>query len=276
MTATANPFTDSDLTGALYSSPGRLARRTQALHAARVSGRHAGQVIAELACQAVPPGQVVVAADVGCGRGTTTRLLAERLPAARIVPVDRSAAMLTTTRSRSPRVVPVCADFHRLPFRDGACGLIVAAFCLYHSACPWVVASEFARCLRPRGTVIAAVKSAGSYRELDQVVAASGLDLDALSRPSLYQAVHGGNVAAILGARLTVRRVFSDTHVFRFPTLADAAEYLATSPKYQLPVPVRGDPTALAAALRQRLPDGPVTATSVVTYVTATREADVS
>ncbi len=47
---------------------------------------------------------------------------------------------------------------------------------------------EITRCLRPGGTAILATKSADSYRELDQLVAASGLDPAALSRPGLYQA----------------------------------------------------------------------------------------
>ena len=58
---------------------------------------------------------------------------------------------------------------------------------------------------------------------------------------------------------------------FTFPALADVAGYLATSPKYDLPPGLTGHPAALAAALRQRLPDEPVTATSVVTYLSAIR-----
>lgn len=239
MTVAANPFTDPDQVTALYCSPTRLAQRTGALHAARTRGRHAGQVIADLAYSAVPSGRTVVVVDVGCGRGTVTRLLAERLHVARVVPVDRSAAMLTATRGRLgaslPRVVPVRADFHQLPFRDGGCDVIVAAFCLYHSGRPSRVVEEFARCLQPGGAVIAAVKSADSYRELDQLVAASGLDPGALSRPSLYQAVHSGNLAALPAVRLTVEQVINDTHVFAFPGLAEAAGYLATSPKYGCP-----------------------------------------
>jgi SAM-dependent methyltransferase len=278
-TTTANPFTDPDLVnGTLYASADRLASRTTALHRARVSGRHAGLVIADLAEAALQPGAPALIADLGCGRGTTTQLLTAHLPAATVVTLDLSHAMLTTAREKlaaAPgRSSPVRADFHHLPFRDSACDMIVAAFCLYHSPHPQHAAGEIARCLRPDGTAVIAVKSRDSYRELDQLIAASGLDTDALSRPSLYQSAHTTNIADIIAGSLTVGQIIHDTHRFTFPDLAAAAQYLITSPKYRLPGTVRGGTEALAIELRRRLPDRPVTTTSVVTYVIATRRGD--
>ena len=116
----------------LYASADRIAQRTGVLLRARVTGRHAGDVIADLAQQAVGTNDVLVA-DLGCGRGTTTRMLAGRLPAARVAAVDLSAALLAASKRRlagSPRAGAVRADFHRLPFPGGSCGLVVAAFCL--------------------------------------------------------------------------------------------------------------------------------------------------
>jgi hypothetical protein len=50
----ANPFTDpAEIRGPLYATAGRLASRTSALHRAHVSGRHAADVIADLAADAV-------------------------------------------------------------------------------------------------------------------------------------------------------------------------------------------------------------------------------
>jgi SAM-dependent methyltransferase len=97
-------------------------------------------------------------------------MLGRRFPDARIAAVDLSAALLTAAR---------------LPLADRACDLIVAAFCLYHSPEPASVIAEIARCLTRDGTAVIAVKSADSYRELDRLVAASGLDPAAESRPSL-------------------------------------------------------------------------------------------
>ncbi len=196
----------------LYASADRIAQRTGALLRARVTGRHAGDVIADLAQQALGTNDVLVA-DLGCGRGTTTRMLAARLPAARVVAVDLSAALLAASKRRLagfPRAGTVRADFHRLPFPDDSCGLVVVAFCLYHSSSPDSVIREITRCLLLGGTAIFAVKSADSYAELDQLVADSGLDPTAVSHPSLYQAAHSGNITE-LAASLTIRHVTHET-----------------------------------------------------------------
>jgi ubiquinone/menaquinone biosynthesis C-methylase UbiE len=279
MSTPASPFTDqARVRGPLYATAGRLARRTRALHRARVSGRHAGQVIADLAAEAVPrAGQSTRVADVGCGRGTTTRMLARRLPAAAVVGVDLAPALLAAARIRLPaesRAALACADFHHLPLADGSCDVVIAAFCLYHSPDPGRVISEISRCLRYGGTAILVTKSADSYRELDQLMAASGLDPHALHRPSLYQAAHSGNLPALVSSRLRVERLIHHAHRFAFADAAHAAEYLATSPKYRLPAGATADPSALAAVIRERLPDRQVTATSTVTYLVATRHAD--
>jgi len=278
MRSTASPFTDpAQVRGPLYATATRIASRTSALHRARVAGRHAAEVILELAAEADPEPAVI--ADIGCGRGTTTLALAKRFPAARIAAVDLSASLLTVTRDRlsgSPASAAVRADFHRIPLADESCSLMVAAFCLYHSATPASAVAEIARCLTRDGTAIIAVKSADSYRELDRLMAASGLDPAGESRPSLYQAAHSGNITALATTMLNVRQVIHETHRFTFPTLTDAAEYLATSPKYDLPPARAGSPDTLAAALRERLPDGPVQVTSIVTYLVAGPKAGAS
>lgn len=271
MRTARSPFTDpAQVQDALYVTPDRIGRRTSALHRARVSGRHAAEVIADLAVEASGTATGVIA-DVGCGRGTSTAVLAARLPQARIIAIDLSSALVATAKSRLPdgsRAGAARADFHHLPFRDEACNLAVAAFCLYHSTTPQRVIAEMARCLAPGGTAILAVKSASSYRELDELIAASGLDSAAPGRPSLYEAAHTGNIEDLAVSSLGACTVTHDTHVFTFPGLAEAAEYLATSPKYVLPLGLAEDHVALAGALRQRLPDQPVTTTSVVTYLT--------
>jgi SAM-dependent methyltransferase len=270
----ANPFTDpGQVRGALYASADRMARRTSALHRARVSGRHAAAVLCDLAEQA-PGTETGLIADLGCGRGTITRMLAERLPMARVLGTDLSAALLMAARQRlagTGRAALIRTDFHRLPFPHDSCNLVIAAFCLYHARSPTSVIAEIARCLVPGGTAIIAVKSADSYQELDQLMAKSGLDPRAESRPSLYQAAHSGNIESLASASLDVRQVTHETHQFLFPALTDAADYLSTSPKYDLPPGLAADPAALAAALRQRMVDEPVTATSIVTYLTAVR-----
>ena len=287
-----NPFLDQRLVrDSLYADAGRVAQRSSALHRAKTHGRYTPDLIAELAAaqlaarpakptRTVPgtaaEGGAALVADVGCGRGSTTLALAEALPTATILAVDLSSALLPEAAmrlraaERHPRLV--CADFHKLPLADASCDLLVAAFCLYHAPEPTSVIAEFARCLDTRGATILVTKSRDSYEELDLLVAAAGLDPAAATRPSLYETAHSANLSALAATALTVEQVIHEQHRFRFQGLDHVAEYLATSPKYDLPIELAGNSTALVAALRAVVPDRPLTLTSTVTLVVASRE----
>ena len=167
-------------------------------------------------------------------------MLAQRIPGA-APPARPVAALLAAARERQPEALAVRfvrADFCRLPLASQSCHVVVAAFCLYHCAAPGQVIGEIGRCLRPGGTAILVTKSADSYRELDLLVTAADLDPGALSAGPVR---HGAQrqPAALASAHLRVQRVMHHAHRFTFTSLADAAEYLATSPKYQLPAAVR-------------------------------------
>ncbi|MGH3977429.1 MAG: class I SAM-dependent methyltransferase [Pseudonocardiaceae bacterium] len=210
-----------------------------------------------------------------CGRGTTSLAVGERLNPISLTLLDVSTALLAAARERL-RASPVQAnyvnaDFHDIPLRDGACQLAIAAFCLYHSPRPGTALGEIARCPAAGGIAILVTKSVDSYRELDQLVAASRLDPHADTRPSLYATAHSGNLAGLARGSLTVERVLHEQHRFQFEEFTHLAEYLATSPKYALPERVRGRPAELVTALRRRLPEEQVTATSTVTYVVAVK-----
>lgn len=274
MKRSLNPFLAPSL-APLYGDASRLVSRTSALGRAKVSGRPVPDTIARLAVEhAHPEFPLRTVADVGCGRGTSSRVLAERLSPQRLTAIDASGAMLAAARERV--VAPpgteaefVQADFHRLPLATGTCDLVVAAFCLYHSPQPGQVIAEFARVLHPQGVAVLVTKSADSYSELDVLVASAGLDPETPYRESLYAAAHSGNMAAIAASGLEVLHVEHEDHRFRFADLAHVAAYLATNPKYHCAPGLRGNPTAIAQALRARLPEAPVTASSVVTYVVA-------
>ncbi|MGH3801081.1 MAG: class I SAM-dependent methyltransferase [Pseudonocardiaceae bacterium] len=271
---TGSPFTDANLVaGALYASAGRLARRTGALHAAKISGADATATIVDLAARSTPAAPVVC--DIGCGRGTTTLALAERLAPARLIALDRSPALLAVVAERAGcaghTVKTLCADFHHLPLPESRVDTAVAAFCLYHSPQPERVVAEIARCLAPAGQAILVTKSAASYHEIDHVIATSGFDPEATSRPSLYTSFHGDVAAEITGTALLVEQVVRQRHVFRFDGLNHLATYVATSPKYQLPEHLAGNAAALTEELRRRIPDEPVTATSTISYVVAVK-----
>jgi ubiquinone/menaquinone biosynthesis C-methylase UbiE len=271
----AAPFTDPALIrGNLYATSDRLEQRTSALHRAKTGGADAAATIAVLAAASNPaPARVL---DIGCGRGTSTLRLARQFPAAAVIATDLSPALLATAGGRlaaQPGDASfVAADFHHLPFATGIVDVAVAGFCLYHSPRPDQALTEITRCLRPGAYAIVTTKSADSYHAIDTLIADSGLDPDAVTRPSLYQSFHTGNaaqVAATVGLRIA-RRVDQE-HTFRFAGLAHLAEYAVTNPKYLLSAHLTGNPQRLAAELRRRRPDTPVTATSTVTYLVIRR-----
>jgi SAM-dependent methyltransferase len=276
-----NPFLDPALVrGDLYAAPRRLSARTSALLAARVAGTPVTEVLTDLTRHVLgaAAGRSHVL-DIGCGRGTSTLALASEVQPAHMTAFDAAHALLDTTRCRlrqagvrRPRISVVAGDFHRMPFPDATFDVAVAAFCLYHSPRPTEALIETRRCLRPGGAVIIATKSADSYAELDQLVAIAGLDVDAVSRPSLYQTLNSDNISLIAGGVFAVQDIRHEEHRFRFRDLAHTAAYLATSPKYRLATGFAGNPTAVADALRRRLPDQPIRATSTVSYAVGTHD----
>lgn len=235
MTTTTHPFLDpARLRADLYGRADRLAQRTSALGVAKTSGRPVAEVITELADGAVPN----TVLDVGCGRGSTTTHLARAWSPDLLIGLDQSPALLTDARRRvgpRQRVRYVCADFHDLPVPAGSVDIVVAAFCLYHSTAPDRVVAEFRRCLRPGGLAILITKSTDSYRALDDLVAATGLDPQASSRPSLYQAFHSDNADTVAAQHLDVRHVVHHVHEFHFTDADYVARYMTTNPKYELP-----------------------------------------
>lgn len=284
-----NPFTDPQMIPGLYADRVRVQRRSHALLTAKIAGAHVGTRIADLLDPTSPlsaasgrAGRVpAVIADVGCGSGRPTRALAERFPHARLIAVDASATMLHTARQHLAetalagtvlaQITYLRADFHHLPLAAGSCDAITAVFSLYHAADPGWVLAEITRCLHPDGRAVQVTKSADSYRELDRLVAAIGLDSDAMHRPSLYGTADSTRLPALVAEAIGETRnveVLHDRHVFRFRDAAHIADYLATIPKYRLPPSLMGAPATLAAHLRSCRGDGPITTSSTITYVT--------
>lgn len=266
----STPFVNPDQIAPLYAAPARLAQRTGSLHAAKISGDDATATIARIASRLAPTRPTVC--DIGCGRGTTTLALAAALTPRRLIALDRSAALLRTVRDRAApaghTVDTTCADFHHLPLAASSIDIAVAAFCLYHSPHPDHVIAEITRCLTPNGHAVLITKSADSYREIDHLMQTTGLDPDATARPSLYTSFHSDNASDITATASCLVEVTHHRHVFRFSGLEHLATYVATSPKYELPDRFT-DAAALAAELRRRIPNRPLTATSTVTYITA-------
>lgn len=95
--------------------------------------------------------------DVGSGAGQIIRhLLKTACPDAEIVGFDLSAEMLRRARERlsSDRPFFVAADMMQMPFRDNSFDCITCGYVLEHIPDPLPGLSEFARVLRPGGTVL--------------------------------------------------------------------------------------------------------------------------
>jgi SAM-dependent methyltransferase len=267
------PFTDPAQVAALYRDTDRTRRRTTAVRTAKISGEDVTARIIDLAAEHSPVTPAIC--EIGCGHGSVAVGLAQRLHARRFLSVDISAELLTLTRERvaasGHSVTSILADFHDLPPAVRDLDLIVAAFCLYHSSHPQAVIGEIATRLAPGGRALLVTKSIDSYHEIDELIAASGLDPAATERPSLYRTFHSGNALDLTTTAFVDVTVLHSEHRFRFPDFDHLAAYVATTPKYQLRQELSADPRQLAAELRSRISEHPLVATSTVTYTIATK-----
>ncbi|MFI8320453.1 MULTISPECIES: class I SAM-dependent methyltransferase [Streptomyces] len=270
-----NPFLDPGRQTELYGHASRLAGRSNALMRAKTSGGPVPDTIVGLVRNHHErPDGLGLVLDLGCGRGTSSLAFAQELGPRRVVGLDAAPALIEHARQRAQRLpgLPVSfmqGDFHRLPVPAGTCDIVVAAFCLYHSPRPQAVVAEIDRALAPGGLAVLVTKGLDSYREMDQLVAAAGLDRRAEQHESLYFSVHSGNLADVAAVSLDVLVVEHEEHSFTFDGHDHLAEYLATNPKYNLAPGLYGNAGALAATLHEVLPDRPLTTKSLVTFVVA-------
>ncbi|MGI5479304.1 class I SAM-dependent methyltransferase [Streptomyces lavendofoliae] len=270
-----NPFLDPTRQAELYGHASRLAGRSNALMRAKTSGRPVPDSIVGLVRNYHErPDRLGLVLDLGCGRGTSSLAFAQELRLRRVIGLDAAPALIEQARQRARRMpgLPVSflqGDFHHLPVPAGSYDVVAAAFCLYHSPRPQTVVAEINRALAPGGLAVLVTKGLDSYREMDKLVAAAGLDPRAKQHESLYISAHSGNLADLAAVSLDVLAVEHEEHSFTFDGHDHVAEYLATNPKYDLGPGLYGNAGALAATLHEFLPDRPLTTTSLVTFVVA-------
>jgi ubiquinone/menaquinone biosynthesis C-methylase UbiE len=89
--------------------------------------------------------------DVATGPGYVAARAAER--GASVVGIDIAEQMLALARRLHPRLEFRHGDAEALPFEDASFDAVVANFLLLHVGRPEQVATEFARLLRPGGSV---------------------------------------------------------------------------------------------------------------------------
>jgi len=122
----------------------------------RFMGQYADPLAVEFAAYAgLRPGQQAL--DVGCGPGTLTAVLVDRLGAASVRAVDPSEPFVAATRARFPDVDVRAGVAEDLPFDDDTVDLALAQLVVHFMSDPVAGLSEMARVTRPGGTVAACV-----------------------------------------------------------------------------------------------------------------------
>jgi malonyl-CoA O-methyltransferase len=118
--------------------------------------------------------------DVGSGTGMAARAVAARYPQAQVSALDFCLPALRVQRragfwSRArrvalgrPAIACVCADFERLPVRNGAMDLAVSNLALHWSNEPDVALTELQRVLRDGGLLMFTTLGPDTLRELAQ------------------------------------------------------------------------------------------------------------
>ena len=97
------------------------------------------------------------ALDVGCGTGTLTNELVDRLGASSVSAVDPSAPFVASVRDRYPEVDVQQAKAELLPFPDDSFDVALAQLVVHFMSDPVAGLAEMARVVRPDGVVAACV-----------------------------------------------------------------------------------------------------------------------
>jgi malonyl-CoA O-methyltransferase len=107
--------------------------------------------------------------DLGAGTGHASRALKRRYPAAQVIALDLSHAMLQMSARQQAllrKFAPVCADAHRLPVRSRSIDLVLSNLMIEWCHDPDAVFAEVARVLRPRGLFTFTTVGPDTLREL--------------------------------------------------------------------------------------------------------------
>ena len=104
--------------------------------------------------------------DAGAGSGFGTAPLACAFPDSRVIGLDFSRAMLKIARSKLHGPAYVCGDIEALPFAPSTFDLVYSSSTLQWSGDLRVALREISRVMVPNATLLAAVYTAGTLREL--------------------------------------------------------------------------------------------------------------
>ncbi|OGT65587.1 MAG: hypothetical protein A3J38_04170 [Gammaproteobacteria bacterium RIFCSPHIGHO2_12_FULL_45_9] len=197
-----------------------------------------------------------VIADMGCGTGELTGLLASRYPMARIIGIDHHPAMLAYARQQVAAPVDwLLADSARVPLPDHALGFIYSNFLLpWHTSVPNLF-QEWRRLLRPNSLLMLSSLGPDTLQEWRDYLHPE----DSLSMVDMHEM---GDALMQLGFVDPVLEVEHYTLTYQDPTKflheLTSCELLTVSSL------VNSSP--LRAAIQQRAEHGELTATFEVVY----------
>jgi len=142
----------------------------------------------------LPPGAAVL--DMGCGRGTSVRLIRKTFQPARLVAFDIDARVIEQARRRlapllGETVELRVADAARLPFGDGEFDAAFELGILHHVADWRAALRETTRVLKPGGVFLGHPKDAGfTANELRSALVEAGLQpVECFRRTPLWDLV---------------------------------------------------------------------------------------
>ena len=116
--------------------------------------------------------------DVGCGDGRYVRALLSDQPERPVIGADLSAGMIGAAVAATGCGGTV-ADATMLPLRDDTVGAVMALHMLYHVPDPAAALAEFARVVRPSGTVLLSTNAWGDKAEMRELHAAAAAEMGA-------------------------------------------------------------------------------------------------
>jgi SAM-dependent methyltransferase len=202
--------------------------------------------------------------DVGCGPGAVTAALVERLGHQGVVACDPSPTFVEAVKARVPTVQVHRVPAEKLPFADGAFGLVLAQLVVHFMTDPVAGLREMRRVTTPGGGVAACVwDHAGGRSPLDMFWrAVAQVDPGAHDEADLAGAREGhllelfgqAGLRDVEGSLLTVHVTFTDLDDWWEPFLlgvGPAGDYVAGLDEAQR--------TELRAACAALLPPAPFT-----------------
>lgn len=167
----------------------------------------------------ISPGTSVL--DVGCGPGSLTAVLADRVGATAVAAVDPSPPFVAACSARCPGVDVRVGGAEALPFPDGRFDVALSQLVLHFVGDPAQAGREFRRVLRPGGVAAACVWDFDDEMELLRHFweAALTVDPEAPSEARVLKFGRAGEIAGwladagfadIVEARLEVTSTYAD------------------------------------------------------------------